>query len=40
MQHYAIFLQDFNYNIEYRKSENYVNADCISRLSIKQSVGN
>lgn len=34
MQHYAIFLQVFNYDIQYRKSENHVNADCLSRLPI------
>lgn len=34
MQHYANFLQGFNYNIQYRKSENHANADCLSRLPI------
>lgn len=35
MQHYANFLQGFNYDIQYRKSENHANADCLSRLPIK-----
>lgn len=34
MQHYAIFLQGFNYEIQYRKSEKHANADCLSRLPI------
>lgn len=28
MQHYAIFLQGFNYSIRYRRSEDHANADC------------
>lgn len=35
MQHYALFLQEFNYSIKYRKSELHANADCLSRLPIK-----
>lgn len=35
MQHYAIFLQGFNYAIRYRKSESHANADCLSRLPLK-----
>lgn len=34
MQHYALFLQGFNYDIRYRKSELHANADCLSRLPI------
>lgn len=34
MQHYAIFLQGFNYDIQYKKSEKHANADCLSRLPI------
>lgn len=34
MQHYAIFLQGFNYVIQYKKSEDHANADCLSRLPI------
>ena len=37
MQHYAIFLQGFNFRIEYRKSENHANADCMSRLPVKKT---
>lgn len=32
MQHYAIFLQGFSYDIQYRKSEKHANADGLSRL--------
>lgn len=32
MQHYAIFLQQFNYEIKCRKSEDNANADALSRL--------
>ena len=32
MQHYALILQGYNYNIKYRKSELHSNADCLSRL--------
>jgi len=37
MQHYALFLQGFNYSIKYRKSELHANADCLSRLPIKDN---
>lgn len=40
MQHYAIFLQGFNYSIKYRKSENHANADCLSRLPLDVSTKN
>jgi hypothetical protein len=35
MQHYAIFLQDYNYNIIYRSTNLHSNADAMSRLPIK-----
>ena len=34
MQHYAIFLRAFNFDIEYRRSEQNSNADLLSRLPI------
>lgn len=34
MQHYAIFLQNFNYTIKYRKSKDHSNTDCLSRLPV------
>lgn len=37
MQHYALFLQGFNYDIKYRKSELHSNADCLSRLPIPRT---
>ncbi|XP_071635762.1 retrovirus-related Pol polyprotein from transposon 17.6 isoform X1 [Temnothorax longispinosus] len=37
MQHYALFLRGFNYSIKYRKSEAHANADCLSRLPIKEN---
>lgn len=35
MQHYAIFLQAFNFDIKYKKSELHANADFVSRLPLK-----
>lgn len=35
MQHYAIFLQGFNYEIKYRNTKLHANADCLSRLPIQ-----
>lgn len=34
MQHYAIFLQGFRYQIKYKKSEMNLNADALSRLPL------
>jgi len=36
MQHYAVFLQGFDFDIKYRKTENHGNADGLSRLPIKE----
>lgn len=36
MQHYAIFLQGFNFNIKYRKSKEHGNVDGFSRLSLQE----
>lgn len=36
MQHYAVFLQAFNFDIKYRKSEEHGNADGFSRLPIQE----
>ena len=35
MQHYALFLQGFDFRIEYRKLEKHENADCMSLLAVK-----
>ena len=35
--HYAIFLQGFNYDIEFRKSEDHSNADFVSRFPVCQA---
>lgn len=37
MQHYAIFLQSFDYEIRYRKSAAHCNADALSRLPLTDS---
>nr|XP_029729204.1 uncharacterized protein LOC115266775 [Aedes albopictus] len=34
MQHYAAFLQNFDYRIRYRRSSNHCNADAMSRLPV------
>lgn len=36
IQHYAVFLQVFNFDIKYRKSEEHGNADGFSRLHIQE----
>lgn len=36
MQHYAIFLQSFTYEIRYRKSADHSNADALSRLPLTE----
>lgn len=36
MQHYAVFLQAFNFSIKYRKSNDHSNADGLSRLPIAE----
>ncbi|XP_029156135.1 uncharacterized protein K02A2.6-like [Nylanderia fulva] len=40
MQHYAIFLQGFNYTIKYRNSKEHGNADGLSRLPVSESNSN
>jgi len=37
MQHYAVFLQGFDFDIKYRKTGNHGNADGFSRLPIKEN---
>jgi len=37
MQHYAVFLQAFQFNIKYRKSQDHGNADGFSRLPIVET---
>lgn len=37
MQHYALFLQGFNYTIKYRNTKAHANTDCLSRLPQKQT---
>jgi len=37
MQHYAVFLQGFDFYIKYRKTENHGNADGLSRLLSKEN---
>lgn len=36
MQHYAIFLRGFNFEIRYKRSEQNSNADCFSRLPLEE----
>lgn len=38
MQHYALFLQGFNYDIKYRNTKSHANADELSRLPIPNDV--
>nr|XP_029723943.1 uncharacterized protein K02A2.6-like [Aedes albopictus] len=38
MQHYATFLQSFDYEVRFRKSVDHANADAMSRCPLKQSV--
>ncbi|XP_058444176.1 uncharacterized protein K02A2.6-like [Malaya genurostris] len=40
MQHYATFLQSFNYSIQFRPTSKHCNADAFSRLPLKQQVPN
>jgi hypothetical protein len=40
MQHYAIFLQDYNYEIVCRPSKSHCNADAVSRLPISNGPKN
>lgn len=37
MQHYAIFLQSFDYEIRFRRSADHANADALSRISLTQT---
>lgn len=37
MQHYAVFLESFNYDIKYRPYEQHANADAFSRLPVIQT---
>ncbi|XP_062542315.1 uncharacterized protein K02A2.6-like [Armigeres subalbatus] len=40
MQHYAVFLQSFDFEIRYRPSKHHANADGMSRLPISEAVNN
>lgn len=37
MQHYAVYLESFDYEIKHRKSEENANADALSRLPLKDT---
>lgn len=37
MQHYAIFLQSFDYEIRFRRSADHANADALSRIPLTQT---
>lgn len=39
MQHYAVFLQTFNFDIKYRESSSHGNVDGFSRLPVKKNRG-
>lgn len=34
MQHYAVFLQGYNFDIKYKNTKQHYNADCLSRLPV------
>lgn len=40
MQHYAIYLSHFDYEIRLKKSKDNANADAMSRLPVKESYKN
>lgn len=38
MQHYAVFLQGYRFNIKYKNTKQHSNADCLSRLPIPETL--
>lgn len=38
MQHYAIFLQGFSFDIKYKNTKQHCNADCLSRLPVTMTI--